>query len=479
MNATAQVLWAATDERDRRGDASEGPAVLDAARTAVRALLLEAPGFAAADPHLRRTLASRMVNVALLGADLAAEDLGARRRPSGGSRPTAVAQGQPRTDFQAVKQASGAIAATRQALDFPNYVTSLINGVFKAITTSNLQQLTAIAEMLDNVTSSASDFSMRSVGDDEVGRWTVGRFPFFALGDNGELSVKDGVELSEQHETLKNGLDLTEDQTSSIDDSDLAATLLPFARAKMGRDRQQILGTMVQMGLQRIVVDEGQIHASMDMRVDARSIAQGDHAKEDAAAVAASASGGGAVGPFSGSASMSASFSHVESDREMTKDELAVRAGLRSSVDLAFRTEQIPLDRLANDKARVKLNATARVPVDVSSTSALPADSGAAMPSLPTRPVAPTAPAAAPPPSKKEEPKKDETKKDETKKDDPKKEEQKKDEPKKDATGDGKATAKPDPKAEPKKDNASGADKASGDGKPPGAAKAAVNKDVP
>lgn len=358
-----------------RADVERPADVVAAARLAVRDLLLQSPGYAEADPELRRELAAKMVNVALLGADLAAEELGLSQRPQRARRPLATAQAAPpaKEDFRAVKSAAGTVAALRKAIDFPAYVTSLINGVFQAICTSNLQQITAIAEMLDNVSASADDFTMQNVDDGAVLAWATGKFPFLAR-DGSSLTVKDGVDLTEMRSTLKNGLGATDEQVDSIDAGDLDGTFMPLARAKMGKDRQQILGTLIQMGLQRIVVDEGRLHASMDMRVDAKSIDDAQHAGQTADSVAAAASASAAYGPFSASASFSVSHSSVQSDAELSKDEIAVRAGLRSSVDLAFRTEQVPLDKMANEKARVKLNSVARVPEDVSSGGSLLGD---------------------------------------------------------------------------------------------------------
>ena len=43
----------------------------------------------------------------------------------------------------------------------------------------------------------------------------------------------------------------------------------------------------------------------------------------------------------------------VKTDEQFTREDLALSAGLRSSVDIAFRTDQIPLDRFAR-RARIR-----------------------------------------------------------------------------------------------------------------------------
>ena len=49
--------------------------------------------------------------------------------------------------------------------------------------------------------------------------------------------------------------------------------LIPFVRRSLARNRQQMLATMVRMGMQRIVIDSGKITASMKFRIDATSAA--------------------------------------------------------------------------------------------------------------------------------------------------------------------------------------------------------------
>src|SRR6185436_197404 len=97
-----------------------------------------------------------------------------------------------------------------------------------------------------------------------------------------------------------------------------------------------------------------------------RSLSEEDKRSRSEFGIEAKASGSFGVGAWGASASVGTSFSQVNSDQQYTKEEIDARAGLRSSVDLAFRTEQIPLDRMADSKARVKLDLNARVPANVS-----------------------------------------------------------------------------------------------------------------
>jgi hypothetical protein len=180
------------------------------------------------------------------------------------------------------------------------------------------------------------------------------------------------VDLLDHGAQLAAGLGADADEVAGIDPDDLDGTLLPLARRKMARDKQSVLASTVQMGLQRIVVDEGRIHASMDLRVDAASGSQQDVAQRDDWRVQAGAAGSFGAGLWSASASASTSIGRVRSDHQQTDEQIALRAGLRSSVDLAFRTEQVPLDRMASQQARVRIDNNARVPINVGDQGILP-----------------------------------------------------------------------------------------------------------
>ena len=52
--------------------------------------------------------------------------------------------------------------------------------------------------------------------------------------------------------------------------------LVPFARQALARNRQQLLATMVQMGMQRIVIESGRLNASMRFHIDTSSAAEND-----------------------------------------------------------------------------------------------------------------------------------------------------------------------------------------------------------
>jgi hypothetical protein len=149
----------------------------------------------------------------------------------------------------------------------------------------------------------------------------------------------------------------------------LLSTLGPLIRRRIGTERQAMLASMVQMGLQRVVVDEGRLHASMDMRVDTRSALEQERAQRQELNIDTGASAQVGMGMWGASAHLNVGYNRIESEHNATREEIDTRAGLRSSVDLAFRTDQIPLDKMASRTQRARLDANARVPASVADGS--------------------------------------------------------------------------------------------------------------
>ena len=78
--------------------------------------------------------------------------------------------------------------------------------------------------------------------------------------------------------------------------------------------------------------------------------------------VTTSGSGSFGMGIWGASASMSATVGYVKSDEQFSREDIALRAGLRSSVDVAFHTEPISLERMASKSTIENIKSGAMVP---------------------------------------------------------------------------------------------------------------------
>lgn len=355
------------------------PGTLDVVRRAVRSVV-ERNAELGKDPALRKRIAEKMVRLSMAAAELLAEDHRltqevAQRAPAAKPEPApkpmpkpALAKAQDAGEhlgLNATREAARTVRNLREAIDFPTYVTSLITGVFQAITRSNMAQLESFVDLLEGVSASTESFTTQNITSDAAVRWAMSRFDSLSVqpGEGGQprLALRENAELPPP-EQLTGILDATEDEVSGIDEDDLTGTLLPLVRRKIGRARQSMLATMMLMGMQRVVVDEGRLHASMDLRVDTTSAAEETERSQFDTRTNISAQATFGSGAWGASASANTTIGYVHNDDKNTREEIGTSAGMRSSVDMTFRTEQIPLDRMANQAALERIRNNSRVP---------------------------------------------------------------------------------------------------------------------
>ncbi|MFA7553323.1 MAG: hypothetical protein WCY88_03655 [Spongiibacteraceae bacterium] len=353
-------------------------------RVGVRAVLQAAEGFAKLPAQQRRDIAGSLVRIGSAVTDLA--------QVSGRPYPKAV----PRAIKPAVAQAmaagdsfSGAavdrIAPTTQgilnAVSFPRFVGELITGVFKAMNESNQQQLTAYVDLIKNVAATTEGFADSNISTTAARNWLVERFSgSFEVRGGEEEGFDDPSQMSEeerrewQAEQDQNtelvfipGAEMPTEAALRIalglGPSESVANgspeqLVPMARAALARGRQEILASMVMMGMQRIVIDGGRLNASMRFHIDATSAAEEESGSrfnlQHESEVAARAQ----FGPWGAAARMKNTIGYVSTERSTTEEALNAELDLDSAVELVFRTDYVPLERLAgaDDVERIQLN---------------------------------------------------------------------------------------------------------------------------
>ena len=109
-------------------------------------------------------------------------------------------------------------------VNFPDFVSNLLNGVFDSIIDSSIKQMEAYAKLVAGVAKSLDEFANENVSDNEARDHLSDRLPqFFPKG----------------------------------------STRPKRRRVKLASNRQQLLATMVLMGINRIVVTDGRISAKI------------------------------------------------------------------------------------------------------------------------------------------------------------------------------------------------------------------------
>ena len=229
------------------------------ARSAVRKLLQSSPSYRELAPDKRREIALNTSRVASYMADphgLLSKTLrtstaltkGGRARGPAAAHMAVLAD--PR-----VPDASAAAAALLQRLDFPDFVGDLIHGVFNSIVDASIKQMEAYADLIKQASESVDRFASCGISEAQAKDWLAQRFPSrLELDPRGRLRwrVDPRVGASDVASAL-----LT--FSPSADTRDLVGA----ARRRLAIDRQQMLATLVMMGINRVVVTDGKIGARL------------------------------------------------------------------------------------------------------------------------------------------------------------------------------------------------------------------------
>ncbi|HEY9229433.1 MAG TPA: hypothetical protein VIP11_22480 [Gemmatimonadaceae bacterium] len=367
---------------------------LPVVREAVREILTASPAFAELDSDRRRELAHSMVQVCHVAASLIQEEVesdqqartaAAMETEARATAPRGVARAlNAGSEFSGVS-ASRVASTTRailNAVSFPRFVTELINGVFKAMLDSSAQQMNSFVELLNNVASSLEGFADTNVGAVRAREWLVETFPgSYEIEGDGEqedapTTPEERAELAAERgerkvrlrgggsppteQALRTGLGIPEGE--SVPTGDPERVLVPLVRRRLAKSRQEMLATMVQMGMQRIVIDSGRITAAMRFHIDTRSAAMDDRGSSFDLHNTTKGEGSFGVGPWGAKASMENTIGYVSTSKTQTTEEMNTDLDLNSSVEINFRSDYLPLNRLAAPGQAEAIRANSRNP---------------------------------------------------------------------------------------------------------------------
>jgi hypothetical protein len=274
-------------------------------RTAVRDLLTSSPAFAKLPQATQQQIAKDTAEIAgylarpegitaetlptaaaLTGAQPRARGLDVDNSQAGTSYKDAMkAVDKVGGGFQAVAAREGATVAGMilDKVNFPDFCAKLIQGVFHAIVQSSIEQMEAYGRLVASVSKSLNEFRDENVSDNQGRDHLVEQFPdMFKLGtsDGGDfmgttgnsaprVQLRDGVDEDSALKRVNAGLP-TPVQSLDLSDEDNENALVQSARTQLATSRQQLLATMVLMGINRIVVTDGKIQAKIMYDFQAR-----------------------------------------------------------------------------------------------------------------------------------------------------------------------------------------------------------------
>ena len=339
----------------------------------IQALLLSTPAFGELPVEKQEEMRANMAKIAAYSAALVEDDwkqsikLGQTpvikksrtthfdpeaapmEMPGAEAENTAMTVSQPLAtgDFNpaAANQVASVTESTLNAIAFPTFVADLIKGTFNAIIDASIQQMEAFGELLANVAKTVDEFMADNVTDNNARDWVTSAFPSnYSLDVSGDQPALNATnDLSDDDASrMRRTLNLNED----ADLEDVDAVIVPAARRYIAQSRQQMLSSMVLMGINRVIVTRGRIKAQMGFRIDTKDYATASASKSFDTKTEAQARYGAWYTPVK--ASVKTTVAYVSSSQKDSENEINVSANLSGEVDLQFKSDVFPLERFAD-----------------------------------------------------------------------------------------------------------------------------------
>jgi hypothetical protein len=382
---------------------------LPAVRQAVKRLLTRSEAFRALPRAQQRQLANDTVKVARYVVDAGGETAGV---PMSAIVSTGLADPAPdrarqtldvgtagQTASQQMKQSGAAAAQSGGAamtdivnkVDFPAFVGGLVEGTFNAIVNASIRQMEAYSTLVANIAKSVDEYMRDNITPNQARDYLADRYPEHlkvdtargdpklvpamqaggARGQRGGLGADRGA-LTRGGGGARGGLrplsqglaagapsalpDFMKDlglpePITRLDPRTTEDTLVPAARRRMAMDRQQLLATMVLMGINRLVVTDGKISASCLFELDTTDAVTtyAETASDFDETVQKRETKGWHLWFIPAEVQRTTSQFKVSTFKSTdTESRADLHAKLAGNVDINFRTESVSLDRIAD-----------------------------------------------------------------------------------------------------------------------------------
>lgn len=379
-------------------------------RADIDQMLAQSPSWHAMSPAQREDMSRAMSKVfGFLGqvpgapAQPMAPDFGAMRRggtpapqptgqrASGQGQPPATPPGQAQGQGQGSNLFQDAGDATRTilgAIGFPDFCASLIQGTFQAIVDSSIQQMEAYSNLLAETAKTVDTFMEDNISEDMARDHLTSNYGDIFQKDLStglpQMTVNtDAVGAGQLPSFLK---DLGFDSPMDLDQRSVDQVVIPQVRKTLAEMRHQSLATMVMMGINRIVVSDGEINAKLQFHIDASqssSLTFSDYKPTNW-----SLAGQLASNQFAASGLL------VNTTNINAQSEINMNADLTGEVRVRFRSDYFPLERFADSAAIQLINQHAHVATAAPAQGAadgtageLPAEQGGGQPLPPPPPL--------------------------------------------------------------------------------------------
>jgi hypothetical protein len=277
-------------------------------------------------------------------------------------------------------------AETLEAVNFPAFVASLLTGTFQAIVDASVQQLREYARLVASLSQSLESFSAENVTLNQARDHLAQAHPQelqVVLPEPGRPGTPRLLPRPDKQGTSPEWLSKYGLEGETLTEELTEGPLLDAGRMRAGEERLQTLATMVLMGINRIVVNEGDLRAKLQFHAAAQDTVHADM-QVQALGIAARDAGGG-----------TATQMMVSTVKVNAQADAAIKADLMGEVRISFRSETFPLERFADSAAIQLINRHARWKNEPDKTAAAgPTPATAAPAAAPPAAAEPASPAA-------------------------------------------------------------------------------------
>lgn len=178
-----------------------------------------------------------------------------------------MAESTPPPPRDAVDKAASTFGQMVGQVDFVHFVDDLITGVFQSIVDSSRTQMEAFADLVASVARSTDDYARTEIKESDAQNFLLSSMPNLLTFDGlGGIGKAPGADLDQMMGQL-GGMGIQVDPSSPT----LTRELTDQARLKLAAQRQQMLATLVLMGINRVVVTDGEINAKVVFDVKAQA----------------------------------------------------------------------------------------------------------------------------------------------------------------------------------------------------------------
>jgi hypothetical protein len=225
------------------------------------------------------------------------------------------------------------------SVDFPKFVADLLKAVFDANLKVMKQQTDSYIKLMKEATKSAADFIKKVKDDDTFAKLAESK------GDKYNVTTEKNADGS-----TKLALTNPEGEKHDLDNDDDVKRDILEAKINMAKEHRAALREILLMGVTRLVVEKGEIEASVDFSITAKreSTAHHDDQNINVASLnmAYDSPLGGLLGGPSGSFEMTNTNIQVNTSNKTASDNM--NAMLHGKVNIKFKTDYFSLNNFAN-----------------------------------------------------------------------------------------------------------------------------------